>query len=398
MALTASLVVVDLDQKLCRVPDLKLALDARGETSIDLCGKHHTCGPHTLRLLELFSQPRSPSEVLEALRPSFAGTHEWLLALRSIQQLQDIGVLHAEHVRHGDSHATFDQASAHISMLDDKSRTSAFIDAIKRTVKPGHVVVDIGTGTGVLAAAAAKSGAGTVYAIEAGNVRHVAENVFQHNQLADSVKLIPGWSTQITLPEPADVIVSEVLGNDPFGEDILETFRDAVRRFLKPGGKIIPDRVELWATLVQIPEEIIAMHRFEPAAVKQWEKLYGLDFNPLLQGERSAVFTQSPQTIRQWRFLSAPFSVSQADLFSGETKSVSTHLDIPIIAEGVANGLALFFTAHLGEGIGISTNPLTADADCHWRNVLRLFSSVREVRVGDIVRVDFSEGYLRARV
>ena len=44
-------------------------------------------------------------------------------------------------------------------MLDDRRRTEGFLAAIRQVVRPGDVVVDIGTGTTVLATAAAR-GAG----------------------------------------------------------------------------------------------------------------------------------------------------------------------------------------------------------------------------------------------
>jgi hypothetical protein len=49
--------------------------------------------------------------------------------------------------------------------------------------------------------------------------------VFGANGLADRIAVVQGRSTSIELPERADVLVSEILGNDPLAEDILSTFR-----------------------------------------------------------------------------------------------------------------------------------------------------------------------------
>ena len=54
----------------------------------------------------------------------------------------------------------------HRHLLDDHTRTSALIDAINAVVKPGDTVIDLGTGTGILAMAAARAGAARVYAID----------------------------------------------------------------------------------------------------------------------------------------------------------------------------------------------------------------------------------------
>ena len=53
--------------------------------------------------------------------------------------------------------------------------------------------------------------------------------------MGDQVTLVPGWSRQIELPERADLLVAEIIGNEPFQEEMLETTLDARRRLLKPG-------------------------------------------------------------------------------------------------------------------------------------------------------------------
>lgn len=50
--------------------------------------------------------------------------------------------------------------------LKDRGRTEALIDCMNRIVRPGDTVVDIGSGSGVLALAAARAGAGRVLAVE----------------------------------------------------------------------------------------------------------------------------------------------------------------------------------------------------------------------------------------
>jgi len=45
------------------------------------------------------------------------------------------------------------------NMIADKGRTGPYVDALRRAVKPGSVVVDIGTGAGVLAFMACRFGA-----------------------------------------------------------------------------------------------------------------------------------------------------------------------------------------------------------------------------------------------
>ena len=119
-------------------------------------------------------------------------------------------------------------------MLHDDRRTSDYLAAIAAAVRPGDVVLDIGTGSGVLAVAAARAGARRVYAVEASDIAGVAERVFAANGVRTASRSSRGWSREIELPEPADLLVSEVIGSEPLEEEILETTLDARRRLLKP--------------------------------------------------------------------------------------------------------------------------------------------------------------------
>src|SRR3954454_16113224 len=78
----------------------------------------------------------------------------------------------------------------HGAMLDDRRRTRSFIAAIEAAVRPGDVVVEIGTGTGVLAVAAARAGARRVYALESANMAAWARRIFAANRVSDRATLV----------------------------------------------------------------------------------------------------------------------------------------------------------------------------------------------------------------
>jgi predicted RNA methylase len=83
----------------------------------------------------------------------------------------------------------------HVALLNDRRRTGA--ETITQVVKPGDVVVDLASGTGILALAAARAGAAHVYAIESTAVGRVAQALFEANGFGDRITLLSGWSTRL---------------------------------------------------------------------------------------------------------------------------------------------------------------------------------------------------------
>jgi len=145
----------------------------------------------------------------------------------------------------------FADLEMHLWMLADEVRAQAFEAAIQRTVTPGDVVVDVGTGTGLLAMMACRAGAARVYAIEETEVHRLARTVIDANGFSGKIEVLHGRSTALDLPERADVVVSETIGSFVFSEGVLPTLFDARRRFLKEGGGLIPGRIRVFMTPVE---------------------------------------------------------------------------------------------------------------------------------------------------
>src|SRR5579885_3123858 len=93
----------------------------------------------------------------------------------------------------------------HLTMVADAGRTGTYLEALRRTVRPGVVVVDLGAGTGVFAMLACRFGARKVYAIEPDEIIEVGRALAAANGFADRIEFIPHPSTEVTLPEQADV-------------------------------------------------------------------------------------------------------------------------------------------------------------------------------------------------
>ena len=223
-----------------------MLLDAPDGTIIDL-------GPKGFATLSMFARPLSLGAAIERLENDSNGSTDFVPTLSVINLLIEEGALVPPDVGGVVTRGWADPVE-HARMLHDERRTNDYIAALREAMRPDDVVVDIGTGSGVLAIAAARAGARHVYAVEASDIADVAERVFACNGVQDRVTLIRGWSREIELPEPADLLVAELIGNEPFEEEILETTLDARRRLLKPGARLIPHTLELVARPLRIPD------------------------------------------------------------------------------------------------------------------------------------------------
>lgn len=135
--------------------------------------------------------------------------------------------------------------SFHDLLLGDDLRMTAFHAAIDEVVRPGHTVLDLGTGTGILAEWALRAGAHNVYAIELNkSLLDVAVTRMKATGYADRFHPIWGLSSNVDLPTAVDVIISETMGNIADNEGFVEIIKDARRRFLTDSGVLIPHRVE----------------------------------------------------------------------------------------------------------------------------------------------------------
>lgn len=271
----------------------------------------------------------------------------------------------------------------HDSMLADTQRTESFLKAIMATVKADDVVVDIGSGTGVLSMFAAMAGARTVYAIEREPIIGIAKEIAEVNNLADRIEFIEASSGDVELPELADVVVSETIGSIGLDEGIMEWASDARRRLAKPAAAFIPSQVDVHAALVDVPRD------FEP--INRWsDRLLTLDFSALRRIVVNNVM---------WAEISRAAVMSEArTMIRGEVGSDSLEFeqaDAIARKDGVVHGLGVWFSASLSPGITISNAPPNGVPS--WDQGLLAVDVPFEVTRGDPVPIEVVSSYDGAR-
>ena len=108
----------------------------------------------------------------------------------------------------------------------------AYTEALRRTVTGESVVLDLGAGLGAFAVYACKLGARRVFAVEPNEVIDVARVVARDNGCDGRIDFFQANSGDVTLPERATVIVSDLRGSMPGGGYSLQagsSFRRATR-------------------------------------------------------------------------------------------------------------------------------------------------------------------------
>ena len=236
-------------------------------------------------------------------------------------------------------------------MIADKVRMDPYVYALKAVIETDSVVLDIGTGAGMHALLACKFGARKVYAIEPNDAIHLARELAKENGFADRIEFFQDVSTHVTLPEKADVIVSDLRGVLPLYGGHIPAIIDARERHLAPDGVLIPKRDTIWASLVETSK--VYNELIEP-----WNKPYGMSMKKAKQIVLNDWIEENTDTFRENNLLMEPRIWTVLDYTSIDNPDVSP---APLIQsatrDGTAHGLLLWFDGEIAEGIRVFNGP-----------------------------------------
>ena len=268
-------------------------------------------------------------------------------------------------------------------MLADKPRMDFYHQAIGRHIQPGDRVIDLGTGTGILAAFAARRGAAKVYAIEHSGILRHARTLAAHNGIT-SIEFVAGHSRDFRLAEPVAVIVHEQMGDWLFDESMVANVCDLRDRMLKPGGLILPSRFELYCEPVQLRDE-----RRVPFI---WElEVHGYDFSCL---DRERPQDPGYYALRGGDLglishrLGEPEPVLEVDLQTLRPDGLPAEIRFTrtVVRPGRLDGFAVYFCARVDRDLALTSDPLDPGRAPHWG--FRILRVEREdFAIGDVIEV-----------
>jgi type I protein arginine methyltransferase len=267
----------------------------------------------------------------------------------------------------------------HRTLIADQVRNEAFFAALKVAIIPGKsVVADIGAGTGLLGLMASKLGAKEVFLFETAEVAGVAAALLKANK-AKRCHLIPCHSTEFQDKLQADIIISETLGNYALEENIIATLADARERFLKPGGRVIPDGI------IQYVAPVVAPRIDEE--LRAWERVgHGLDLGVAQTMSLNNAYVRLLQPADILDGCRSAMVWDEIDLTS-ETRSKrrgDTEWRLPRPAKFY--GFATWWKVELVPGIGFSTGPLSPRT--HWEQLYFPLLAPIEGNPRDLISID----------
>ncbi len=269
----------------------------------------------------------------------------------------------------------------HFAMINDRPRNNAYQAAIVRAA-PGKRVLDIGTGTGLLAMMAARAGAKVVTSCEATEV--IAEracDIVALNGLAGQINVIARHSTAISagreLQQRAEVLITETFSSDLLSEGILSTVEHAHRQLLTPDAVVVP-RIASAKAYLAGGAGIEAM-------------LYagssnGFDLSPfnefapplLAAGMNDVVHDVLSDDVELFSF------DLRAKLFGIESRS----LDIRATGSGVVAALLQWIRLELDDQAQYENRPSSGClGESHWTHILYRFPRPFAVERGETVRL-----------
>jgi len=267
-------------------------------------------------------------------------------------------------------------------MIADNVRMDPYAYALKKAVGPESIVLDIGTGAGIHALLACKFGARRVYAVENNEAIHLAQEMAQANHFADRIEFIQGLSTEITLPERADVIVSDLRGILPLFGQHIPSIADARLRHLAPDGVLIPERDTLWVALV----ESGSTYRY---LTKPWDQPYGLNMEAARKIALNRWTQDDTELFGPANLLTEAQVWTVLDYMAIEDANVAASpVSQTASRDGTAHGWLVWFDAQLTEGIGFSNAPGTKKlTDVYGRSFFPLLEPV-PISQGDRISLD----------
>ena len=236
--------------------------------------------------------------------------------------------------------------------------------------------MDLASGTGILGLLACRAGASRVYCIESGAIIGLARDLARSNGFADRMQFVFAHSSHARLPERADVLISDQIGQFGFEAGLVQTVADVRTRLLKPGGRIIPERVTMYLAPVEAPvlRDGLTFWAGSPA---------GFSFAP---AREVAVNSGHRFRLEPEQLLGPGVPGAAIELQTVTDTPFDCRASLTVSRDGRLDGIGGWFSADLAGGVTMTNAPGDANR-IDRRNVVFPIDQPVQLRPGDAVHV-----------
>ena len=290
------------------------------------------------------------------------------------QQPDDPSLRHAEHAV-----LTRLVPRWHFPMINEARRNDAYQTAIEAAVTDGAHVLEVGTGSGLLAMMAARAGAAHVTTCEVVPVlAERARAIVAANGFADRITVVNKRSNELVvgedLPRRADVLISEVLSDDLISEGVIPSIRHARQELCVPDAPMIPIGGAVIGALATAPEleRQTAVH-----------EVSGFDLSPF--NAFAPRKFEVPHAMCDVELLSPATELLRIDLRTVRQSQFAQDATITADRAGRALGIVQWIRAELDDRTTYENAP--HDGFSHWAMIFYRFDEPIDVTPGHAITV-----------
>jgi protein arginine N-methyltransferase 1 len=289
-------------------------------------------------------------------------------------------------------------------MLMDHNRMRAYHSAIMKNKScfEGKVVLDVGTGSGVLSIWAAQAGAAKVYAVEYTDMAHHARKLVEQNGLSDIIEVIQSSVEDLQLPCQVDIIVSEWMGYILLRESMLDSVIRARDKWMKPEGSMFPSHATMFLSAISFEEDRISKSDDYAQSQNDWTKFagemqnfYNIDMSTLAapfakEQEDYYIYSSLWTELKIEHVIGEPYVIKRMDLNTCtlldaecvRATAFNIQIPFPVTVSGFAGWFTVNFNGSEGtpvtKRVTLSTGPEVGYT--HWgqqvRKVSYLYSGI----------------------
>ena len=237
----------------------------------------------------------------------------------------------------------------HLGYLAIPHRLELYRSAVEKLVRPGDRVVDAGCGTAVLGLLCLQAGAAHVHAIDSTAAIEVAREALTRAGWGLKADFIRGSSFQVDLPKRVDVVICDHVGYFGFDYGLIGLLADARKRFLKPGGSLIPGRLKLHIGAVESQKGHQLADAWQAPGIPP-------EFHWVRQ---NSVNSKHAVNLQRDELLTDPAELCCIDLQADQPDFFSWSVQLTVQRDGVLHGLAGWFECELAEDVWMTNSPLS---------------------------------------